>query len=75
MTDQVYTVPIAHDIKKGKQVIRTVLLASRFIEVGGKRYKSCGVDSSTDAGSYLLASIETGEFRWVSGDVIRGWMG
>lgn len=69
-----YTRPIAWDLKKGKELIRTVRFDSRFIEVSGRRYKVCGSNSDDVGGSFLLASIETGEFRWVNGKVIRGWL-
>lgn len=73
-TDIEYTKPVAWDLKKGKDVIRTVHFTSRFIEVLGRRYKVCGSDSKDDDGAHLLANVDTNEWRWVNGKVIRVWL-
>ena len=66
-----YSKPVAWDLKKGKEVIRTVNFTSRFIEVLGRRYKVCG---TADDDLHLLTNVETNEWRWVNGKVIRAWL-
>ena len=69
-----YTKPVAWDLKKGKEVIRTVTVLSRFIEIRGMYYKVCGTDSEEVGGSHLLCNIATNDWRWVKGTVIRLWI-
>lgn len=70
----VYLSPIPHDIKSGKRIIKTVRFDSRFFEVKGKRYMICSSGSDDPSGSYCIANVDTGEFRTISGDVIRKWL-
>ena len=69
-----YTKPVALDLKKGREVVRTVMINGRYIEVMGRYYKVCGTDLSNTEGSHLLCNMATNEWRWVSGSVIRVWV-
>ena len=72
--DEVYMKPIAWNYNKGTKQVRTVRFGGLYFEVLGKRYLCCGTRLDNLDGTYLLKNMDTGEFRWIGGGVIRDWL-
>jgi len=74
ISEPVYLRPIAWDLRKGKVLHRTVRFDSLYTLICGRRYKICASANTSADGSHLLHNVDTGEWRWVQGKLIREWI-
>lgn len=74
MDDIQFTSVISWDIRKGSTIVRAVRFMTFHILLSENRYRVCGSDWSVADGNHLLKNLSSGEYRWVRGVVVRGWL-